>query len=65
MTESTLDNIFKSNGADLLREAITDWEQFCTNGQPFAEWFPEVNWIQANKLYTYDCELSGIEEVDE
>lgn len=54
--------IFQSTGADLLREAIEDWEGY-SEGESFPDWFPEASTIYPDKIYRYDAQLENIVEV--
>ncbi|MCH4172585.1 MAG: hypothetical protein LKF36_15305 [Lactobacillus sp.] len=55
--------VFQATGAELLKEAVTDWKLFSEN-ESFVDWFPDAAWIMPKKRYQFDSELSGIEEVE-
>ncbi|WP_179396340.1 hypothetical protein [Lacticaseibacillus absianus] len=55
---------FKSSGADLLREAVVDWQAYAPD-QPFDDYFWESRYITANKTYEFTDQLKIIREVND
>lgn len=55
---------FEATGADLLREAIVDWEEFGDGEDSFADWFEGASWIHSNRIYQFDSNLEDITEVE-
>lgn len=52
--------VFEANGAELLRQAVADWEEFNDGEESFADWFPECTWIHADMAYQFSSDLQGI-----
>lgn len=49
-------------GEDILQEAVKLWS-ITAPSQPFADFFPESKWIEADKKYRYEAGLFNIEEI--
>ena len=54
--------VFEASGAELLRQAIADWEEYNSGDDNFADWFPECTWIHADRTYQFGSDLQGITE---
>lgn len=51
-------------GAELIRTAIDDWQNFADNDETLIQWYPQLNIVLPNKKYRVWPELQ-FEEVDE
>lgn len=52
-------------GAEIIREAAVDWEEYTENGEiSFPDWFPQMADLKPRQKYRTDGMLSYFEEVD-
>jgi hypothetical protein len=59
-----LADLFVLTGADIIKEAATDWEQFTDNGEmTFRAWFPDQDWLEPKRKYETNAMLNHFEEV--
>lgn len=51
-------------GAELIKTAIDDWQNFADNDETLTQWYPQLNTVLPHKKYRVYPELQ-FEEVEE